>query len=111
MKHGRLAVTVGAAVASAILSAGVVSFAQGAPSPSVPMSVSSAPNSLMGSVTQLLDQLVQNGTISQSAANAIQLQATAGSIDPKSLVDSGALTTAQMRSVADGIDQIKMAAG
>ena len=111
MKHGRLAVTVGAAVASAILTAGVVSFAQGNPSPSIQVSAASAPNSLMVSVTQLLDQLVQSGAITQSGADAVQRQANAGSIDPKSLVQSGALTSAQMHIVSDGIDQLKMAAG
>ncbi|HEV3267068.1 MAG TPA: hypothetical protein VGZ68_01555, partial [Acidimicrobiales bacterium] len=94
MKHGRLAVTVGAAVASAVLSASVVSFAQGDPSPSGPATVSPAPNALTSSVTRLLVQLVHNGTISQSAADAVQRQATAGAIDPKSLVDSGVLTSA-----------------
>jgi hypothetical protein len=111
MKHGLLAATVGAAVASAILTAGVVSSAQGNPSPSVQVSVASAPNSLMSSVTQLLDQLAQNGTITQSGADAVQRQANAGSIDPRSLVQSGALTSAQMQIVGDGIDQLKMAAG
>ncbi|HVA52824.1 MAG TPA: hypothetical protein VNF05_04860 [Acidimicrobiales bacterium] len=112
MKHGRLAITVGAAVASAIVTAGVVSFAQGNPAPSAPPpTVASAPNALMASVAQLLARLVQNGTITQSAADAVQRQANAGSIDPKSLVQSGVITDAKMRIVADGIDQLKMAAG
>jgi hypothetical protein len=66
-----------------------------------------------GSVTQnaylALQALVTQGTINQSQADAVQRQVQAGSVDPKTLVDSGTLNNDQMRQVADTLDAVKRA--
>jgi hypothetical protein len=100
------------AVAVAAGSIAGTSLAQGNTRPtatSTPAAV--APGGILAGVHDALTHLVSNGTITQTGANAVQQQANTGSIDPKQLVQSGALTDAQMHAVATAIDQVKQAAG
>jgi hypothetical protein len=100
------------AVAVAAGSIAGTSLAQGNTTPAVrstPAAV--APGGILVGVRDALTRLVSNGTITQTGADAVQQQANAGSIDPKQLVQSGALTDAQMHAVATAIDQVKQAAG
>jgi hypothetical protein len=56
-----------------------------------------------------LAQLVLQGSITQTQADAVEHQAGTGSINPKELVPSGVVTDAQMHVVADTIDAGKAA--
>jgi hypothetical protein len=104
----------GAAIAVAIAAGSVAgtSLAQGNGSPpSTSTPAAAAPGGILAGVRDALARLVAGGTITQAQADAVQQQANAGSIDPKQLVQSGALSDTQMRSVAAAIDQVKQAAG
>jgi hypothetical protein len=103
-----------AAIAVAIVAGSVAgtSLAQGNGSPPATSTpATAAPGGILAGVHDALEQLVTGGTITQSQADAVQQQANEGSIDPKQLVQSGALTDAQMRVVAAVIDHVKQAAG
>jgi hypothetical protein len=107
-------VLVNAAIAAAVSAGSVagVSLAQGNGAPATPPAVSTPsvtapPGGILAGVHDVLAQLVAAGTIDQSQADAVQAQANAGSIDPKQLVDSGALSDAQMHAVAAQIDALK----
>jgi hypothetical protein len=54
-----------------------------------------------------LQALVADGTINQTQANTIREQGDSGSIDPRGLVRDGVLSAAQMRTVADRLDNVK----
>jgi hypothetical protein len=98
-----------AAAASALI-AGTVSFAAFSYAQSgsaIPSTVAPAPGGILVGVHKALEDLVTNGSITQAQADAVQHQASAGSIDPKALVEAGTLTDAQMRLVANAIDQVK----
>ena len=116
MHHRNLTrrVLAGAAVAVAIAAGSVAgtSFAQGNGSPPATSTpAAAAPGGILAGVHDALERLVASGTITQAQADVVQQQANAGSIDPKQLVQSGALSDTQMRSVAAAIDQVKQAAG
>ena len=66
-----------------------------------------APGGILVGVDWILSDLVATGTITRQQADAVQAQANAGSIDPKQLVQQGVVTDAQMRVIADHIDQLK----
>ena len=107
-------VLAGAAIAVAVAAGSVAgtSLAQGngsAPVTSTPTAAS--PGGILAGVHDALARLVADGTITQTQADAVQLQANRGSIDPKQLVDSGVLGDAQMRAVAAAVDQVKQAGG
>ena len=53
-----------------------------------------------------LDQLVANGTINQSQADALDQQLATGDID-EALVSSGLVTDAQMQAVGNALGQVK----
>lgn len=108
----RVLASTAVAVAIAAGSVAGTSLAQGNGSPPVTSTPTAAsPGGILAGVHDALARLVTNGTITQAQADAVQQQANAGSIDPKQLVQSGALTDAQMRVVAAAIDQVKQAAG
>src|SRR5262245_13401702 len=54
-----------------------------------------------------LQALVDDGTISQTQANAIREQGDNGSIDPLALVRDGVVNATQMRTVANRLDNVK----
>jgi hypothetical protein len=100
------------AVAVGTVSVAGVSFAQDKVSTGgSPPAGAAAPRGMLAGVHNALANLVAQGTISQSEADAVQHQADAGSIDPKLLVQSGAISDARMRIVADRLDQLKRAGG
>ena len=93
-------------------SAGGVGLAQGNGSSAGESTVPAAkPGGILAVVYSTLDGLVARGAISRQQADAVQQQADVGSIDPKELVQSGAISDAQMHVVASAIDQVKRAAG
>lgn len=100
-----VAVTVTAAVGSV---AGI-SVAQGTGSPAT-VTTSTPSGSTVGILARvhgILAGLVTAGTINEHQADAVQAQADAGSIDPKQLVQQGILMEAQMREIANQIDELK----
>ena len=107
----RLLATITIAVASGVASAAAVGFAQdGGSNPAV--STPGAPvSAVLAGVHDGLATLVSQGTIDQSQADAVRQQADSGSVDPKTLVDSGVVTDPQMHAIADMIDQVKQAGG
>jgi hypothetical protein len=107
-------VLAGAAIAVSIAAGSVAgtSLAQGNGSPPATSTpAAAAPGGILAGVHDALAHLVATGTITQAQADAVQQQANGGSINPKQLVQSGTLGDAQMRTVADAIDQVKQAAG
>jgi hypothetical protein len=86
--------------------ASTTSTAQKTPSPPSP-----ADRGIMPAVDQALQQLVANGTINQDQATAVEQDAAAGSIDPKTLVQSGLVNETQMQAIGNSLDQVKQAAG
>ncbi len=110
----RLLAGVTVAAAAGIASAAGVGYAQGdGARPAAGTSVASAtpvPGVLAG-IHEGLAGLVAEGTIDQAQADAVQQQADAGSIDPKTLVASGVVSDPQMRAIADVIDRVKQAGG
>ena len=109
----RALVTTAVVVAAAVGSVAGVSLAQGTsgtPAASTP-ALPAQQGGILGSVHDALARLVAAGTIDQQQADAVQAQANAGSIDPKELVQEGALSDAQMRVVATAIDHVKQADG
>jgi len=110
-KRNLLAGVVIAVVAGTASAAGVAVAQGNGTTSSVPTVTTSAPGSILAGVHHALEQLVAQGTITQPQADAVQQQADGGSIDPKTLVDSGVVSGAQMRAVANSIDQVKQAAG
>jgi hypothetical protein len=108
----RSLVTIAVALAAGTASAAGVGYAQGNGASGGTSTVSSgAPGGILAGVHSALENLVSQGMISQQQADAVQQEADAGSIDPKTLVQSGVISDAQMRVVASGIDQLKQAAG
>jgi hypothetical protein len=99
-----LAVVAVATAAATASIAGVGLAQDGGPKPA---QQPTAPSGILADVHSALAGLVADGTIDQRAADAVQAEADAGSIDPKQLVDSGAVTDAQMHAVADVLDQVK----
>jgi hypothetical protein len=100
------------AVAVAVGSVAGTSLAQNSSSTPVTSTPAAAPaGGILAGVTDALTSLVSNGTITRAQADAVQQQANAGSIDPKELVQEGALSDAQMRVVATAIDHVKQADG
>lgn len=103
-----------AAIAVGIAAGSVAgtSLAQGNGSPPAASTPAAAsPGGILAGVHDALAHLVATGTITQAQADAVQQQANRGSIDPKQLVQSGALGDTQMHAVADAIDQVKQAGG
>ena len=113
MFHGilsrRALATATIAIAASVGSVAGISLAQGGSAPTVASATNSQqpPGGILTGLHGVLTSLVVQGTINQEQANAVQQQADAGSIDPKQLVDSGTLTNAQMRTVANQIDHLK----
>jgi hypothetical protein len=66
-----------------------------------------------GNITQnayrAVEALVAQKIITQAQADAVQRQVVAGSVDPKTLVDSGTLSNDQMRQVANSLTAVKRA--
>ena len=54
-----------------------------------------------------LDGLVSDGTITPAQADAVQAEVDGGSVNPKTLVDSGTVSDAQMHAIANVLDQVK----
>jgi hypothetical protein len=108
----RVLANIAIAVAVGVGSSAGVSLAQGNGKGDGTTTVAARPsNGILAGVHGALENLVAQGTISQSQADAVQAQADAGSIDPKQLVDNGVVSDAQMRAVANSIDAVKRAAG
>jgi hypothetical protein len=106
----RVLATAAIAITVAVGSVAGTSLAQGDGSP--PAASTPVPSSgILAGVHDALTGLVDNGTITPTQADAVQLQANAGSIDPNQLVQSGARNDAQMQAVAAAIDQVKQAGG
>lgn len=104
----RALATVAVAIAASVGSVAGVSLAQGGGAGQTASTPSSSPpGGILAEVHRALAGLVADGTIDQRQADAVQQEANAGSINPKELVDSGALTDAQMRAVAAQLDQVK----
>jgi len=101
--------TAAAAVFAGAVSVAAVSYAQDGPTQTP--APAAAPGGILAGVHRALEDLVSQGTITQTQADAVQQQADAGSIDPKSLVQAGVLTDAQMQVVANSLDQVKEAGG
>jgi hypothetical protein len=107
-------VVAGTALAVAVAAGSIAgtSLAQGNTTPAVRSTPAAATHGgILAGVHDALAHLVTDGTITQAGADAVQQQANAGSIDPKQLVQSGALSDTQMHAVAAAIDQVKQAAG
>ena len=66
-----------------------------------------APDAITRAAHTALEQLVANGTINQSQADAIQRQVIAGSVDPAGLIAAGTLSATQMHAVAQALSQVK----
>jgi hypothetical protein len=97
-----------AGIIGTTVSIAAVSYAQQGTSPRPP--ASATPSSpIATSIRHALDDLVGNRTITRAQADTVQAQADAGSINPKTLVQSGALTDNQMHTVAYAIYRIKQA--
>ena len=107
----RTLATTAIAVTVAVGSVAGTSLAQGNGGSPANTVAAAAPGGILAGVHNALARLVANGTITQTGANAVQQQANAGSINPKQLVQSGALSDAQMQIVAASIDELKRAAG
>ena len=108
----RVLANVASAVVAGAASVTGVSLAQGsAASSPTPAVTAGAPSGILAGVHAELENLVAHGTINQDQANAVQQQADGGSIDPKTLVQSGVVSDPQMRVIAGRIDQLKMAGG
>jgi hypothetical protein len=97
------------AVATAT-SAGVAVAGSGGDAAQPTATTAARAGGILGGVHGALQALVAQGTISQTQADAVQRQADAGSIDPKSLVDGGVVSDAQMHAIANSVDQVKRAA-
>jgi hypothetical protein len=114
VKSRRLLGTVAVALVVGVGSAAGVGFAQdGGSKPAASTSVSSThpATDVLAGIHDGLAGLVASGTIDQQQADAVQSQADAGSIDPKTLVSSGVVSDSQMRAIAQVIDQVKQAGG
>lgn len=112
VRSRRLLVTIAVAAVAGVASAAGVGFAQDGGTQPATSTVTTAPaTSVLAGIHDGLARLVTQGTIDQSQADAVQRQADAGSIDPKTLVASGVVSDPQMRAVADMIDQVKQAGG
>ena len=103
-------------VAAAAASATAVAFGGAAPGKPVPpvtgtVTTGGAPDGIAAAAHRALEALVAQQTIDQSQADAIQRQVDAGSVDPRTLVDGGVVTDAQMHAVATSLDAVKRAAG
>lgn len=70
----------------------------------VPVGISRAAHSALGG-------LVSDGTITQTEADAVQAQVDGGSVNPKTLVDSGTVSDSQMHAIANALDQVKRSFG
>jgi hypothetical protein len=105
-RSGIPALLIGAIVGTTI-SIGAVSYAQQNPKPTPHVATPAQLGSITAGIRDLLDGLVQQGTITAPQADAVQHQADTGSIDPKTLVASGAVTDAQMHTIAHGILELK----
>jgi hypothetical protein len=97
------------AIVAGTASVAGVSLAQGDGATSPPPVAAKAPTGILAGVHDTLEGLVAQGTITQQQAEAVQRQADSGSIDPKTLVSSGAVTDPQMRIIAGAIDRLKQA--
>jgi len=105
------AVTVSVAIATA---AGVALASDGSPAQPARTTATTqagAPSGIQAAAHHALQLLVNQGTINQTQADAIQRQVNAGSVDPKTLVNNRVVTDTQMRAVANSLDQVKQAAG
>jgi hypothetical protein len=106
----RALANVAVAIAAGTASVAGVGLAQGdPPSSATPAVTARAPSGILAGIRAALEALVADGTINQHQADAVQQQADSGSIDPKTLVQSGAVSDAQMRIIANRIDQLKQA--
>ena len=100
-KRSAAAAIAAAAVGSAIAISGTAGAATQAPAPGA------GGGPVVAAADAALEQMAANGTLSRTQADAIEAQVNAGSIDPKQLVNDGVVTDAQMRTVANAIEQIK----
>jgi len=107
----RVVATVAIAVTAGTASVAGVSLAQGNSTSPPPGAPGSPPAGILVAIHSALENLVAQGVIDPQQANAVQQQANSGSIDPKTLVQSGAVSDAQMRVIATSIDRVKEAAG
>jgi len=100
---------IASAVAASTLSMAAVSYAGDAAHAKSAASKNGGAGSVLPGVRGVLKYLVGQGSITQTQADAIQRQADTGTIDPKTLVQSGVITDAQMHLVANGIEEVKLA--
>ena len=70
-------------------------------------SADSSSASVQAAATAAVQNLVNNGTIDQHQAAAIDSQIDAGTVDPSQLVASGLLTESQMQAVNTALVQVK----
>jgi hypothetical protein len=104
----RALVTVAAVAGAATLTVAGVSAAQDATSRPSRAAVAQ-PGGIQARIEQALTHLVRSGAITQHQADVVEGRARSGSIDPKQLVNSGVVSNAEMRIVADALDRVKAA--
>jgi hypothetical protein len=112
-KHRRILMSVTIAIAVGTASAAGVALAGGDGGSTKPTSTTGGvvPGGISEAAHQALERLVANGTIRQAQADAVQAEVDAGSVDPKTLVDDGTVSDAQMHAIADIFDQVKQSYG
>src|SRR5262245_13909232 len=107
----RMLANIAIAVVVATGTAAGVAFAGGigGGSQAKPASTTGAtgPCGIVAAARAALQELVADGTITQAQADAVQAQVEAGSVDPKTLTDSGTVTDAQMHAIADRLSAVK----
>ena len=110
-RHRRILANVAIAIAVGTASAAGVALAGGggggSPSGTTPTGSGLVPTPIGVAARNALQRLVAAGTINQAQADAVQREVDAGSVDPKTLVDSGAVSDAQMHAIADVLDRVK----
>ena len=114
VRSRRLLATIAVAAAAGVASAAGIGLAQDGgskPAASTPVATTAPVPGVLARIHNGLARLVALGTIDQQQADAVQRQADAGSIDPKTLVASGVVSDQQMRAIADVVDQVKQAGG
>jgi hypothetical protein len=110
LRSRRVLANVAIAIAVATATAAGVALASGE-SGGQAKPASTSGGTVLGSVSaaaqSALDRLVGAHTITQAQADAVQAQVDAGSVNPKTLVDSGTVSDAQMHAIAGVLDQVK----
>jgi len=99
--HAAIAILVGSGAAAGVAFAG---------SGGSSASITRPRPSIAGAARAALERLVAAGAIDRAQADAIERQVAAGSIDPRALIRAGTVDRAQMRAVADALEQVKRSA-